>query len=86
VFVLLVSALGCQRPRQQAESSWLVVAQDDMTPEQEAHRAKATAARDAMFNSLKGRLVFSDRLLVESAVRVVNRADSLVRSKAKSDE
>jgi hypothetical protein len=40
-----------------ADKAWTLIAEDDMTPEQEAQRAKALAARDAMFKSLKGRLM-----------------------------
>jgi hypothetical protein len=55
--VLLPVAPGCRQPAQDAGKAWKVIAEDDMTPAQTAQRDKALAARDAMFTSLKGRLM-----------------------------
>ena len=57
--VILFTTLifGCQGPQEQEETAWLVVAEDRMTPDQTAQRDKALAARDAMFTSLKTRLM-----------------------------
>ena len=54
--VPLVTA-GCRQPAQDTATGWTIVAEDDMTPEQAAQRDRALAARDAMFTSLKGRLM-----------------------------
>jgi len=55
--LFLLVAAGCRQPPQDAGSAWQVVAEDNMTPEQTAQRAQALAARDAMFTSLKTRLM-----------------------------
>jgi len=55
--VLLLVAPGCRQPAQDAGKAWRVVTESDMTPEQTVQRDKALAARDAMFTSLKGRLM-----------------------------
>jgi hypothetical protein len=55
--VLFLVAPGCRQPAQDAGKAWKAVTEDDMTPEQMAQRDKALAARDAMFTSLKERLM-----------------------------
>jgi hypothetical protein len=60
LIVILVSLLvvpGCRQPAEESGTTWTVIAEGDMRPEQTAQREKALAARDAMFTSLKGRLM-----------------------------
>lgn len=55
---LLLVASGCRQPTQEsADTAWTPVAEGDMTSEQMTQREKALTARDAMFTSLKGRLM-----------------------------
>jgi hypothetical protein len=55
---LLALAASCSRPpAQQPATDWQVVAEAQLTPRQQAQRDKALAAKDAMFISLKGRLM-----------------------------
>ncbi len=54
---LLVTTFGCRQPAQQVDTTWQGVTEDSMTTEQAAQREKALAARDAMFTSLKARLM-----------------------------
>jgi hypothetical protein len=53
----LISVHGCRQPTPEAEPAWRVISEGQMTGEQSAQRDKALAARDAMFTSLKGRLM-----------------------------
>jgi hypothetical protein len=55
LFLLVVA--GCRQPTQDAGTTWQVVAEDNMTPQQTAQRERALAARDAMFTALKTRLM-----------------------------
>jgi len=55
--LLLFVVPACRQPPQETDASWTVVAAGGMTPEQMIQRDKALAARDAMFASLKGRLM-----------------------------
>jgi len=55
--LVLLVAPGCRQPAQDAGTAWTIVAEGDMTAEQTAQREKVLAARDAMFTSLKGRLM-----------------------------
>jgi hypothetical protein len=57
VLPLLISMHGCRQPTPEAEPAWRVISESQMTGEQAAQRDKALAARDAMFTSLKGRLM-----------------------------
>lgn len=50
-------AAGCRQPAPDATPVWLTVTETEMTAEQEDQRTKALAARDAMFATLKGRLM-----------------------------
>lgn len=54
---LLIVVPGCRQPAEDTGATWAVIAEGDMRPEQTAQRDKALAARDAMFTSLKGRLM-----------------------------
>jgi hypothetical protein len=54
---LLLVASACRQQPQDTDTAWTVVAADDMTPEQTVQQEKALAARDAMFASLKARLM-----------------------------
>lgn len=54
---MFVMTLGCRQPTQTADATWQTVTEDSMTTEQAAQREKALAARDAMFTSLKARLM-----------------------------
>ena len=54
---LLLVALGCRQPTQDTDTTWTVVTEGDMIPEQTIQHEKALAARDAMSTSLKGRLM-----------------------------
>lgn len=54
---LFLATIGCRQPAQQVDTAWQGVAEDSMTTEQAAQREKALAARDAMFTSLKARLM-----------------------------
>lgn len=54
---LLLVAPGCRQSAEESAATWDVIAEGDMGPEQMAQREKALAARDAMFTSLKGRLM-----------------------------
>jgi hypothetical protein len=56
VILLAPLLLGCQHPQQEG-SDWQVLTEAQMTPDQTAQRDKALAARDAMFQALKGRLM-----------------------------
>lgn len=55
--LLAAMASGCRQQPRDAETTWQTVAEGNMTTEQAAQREKALAARDAMFTSLKGRLM-----------------------------
>jgi len=55
--LLILATLGCRQPAQDTDAAWEIVAEGDMTTGQAAQREKALAARDAMFTSLKGRLM-----------------------------
>ena len=57
ILASLLVAPGCRQPTEDTGTSWTVLAEGDMRPEQTAQREKALAARDAMFTSLKGRLM-----------------------------
>ena len=61
LIVLLVSLMlavpGCRQPTEETGTAWTVVSQDDMGPQQTAQLERALGARDAMFTSLKGRLM-----------------------------
>lgn len=57
VLPLLISMHGCRQPTPEAEPAWSVISESQMTSEQATQRDKAVAARDAMFESLKGRLM-----------------------------
>ncbi|MDH3718296.1 MAG: hypothetical protein OES79_09275, partial [Planctomycetota bacterium] len=55
---LLALAASCSRPpAQQPAADWQVVAEAQLAPQQQTQRDKALAAKDAMFISLKGRLM-----------------------------
>lgn len=53
----LVATFGCRQSSQDGAAAWQAVAEGSMTTEQAAQRERALAARDAMFASLKGRLM-----------------------------
>jgi hypothetical protein len=53
----LFMASGCRQPSQDTGTTWTAVEESDMMPEQTVQHEKALAARDAMFTSLKGRLM-----------------------------
>jgi hypothetical protein len=55
--LLLLTAHGCRHAEQDTGQTWTVVAEEQMTPEQRTQRDRALAAREAMFTSLKGRLM-----------------------------
>jgi hypothetical protein len=55
--VVLLAVPGCRQPAEETGTAWTVVSQDELGPAQTAQREKALAARDAMFTSLKGRLM-----------------------------
>jgi hypothetical protein len=57
ILVSLLVAPGCRQPAEESGTTWTVIVEGDMRPEQTAQREKALAARDAMFTSLKGRLM-----------------------------
>jgi hypothetical protein len=61
VSALAVFLLGCGPAPQEggstAEPKWQVVGEDELTPAQSEKRDRALAARDALFQTLKGRLV-----------------------------
>ena len=57
VAVLLLVISGCRQPAQDAASVWQNVSEANLTRGQMAQREKALAARDAMFTSLKSRLM-----------------------------
>ena len=57
VMLLPATLVGCGPPRQQPNSDWQPVKEAQLTSDQAAQRDKALLARDAMFKSLKGRLV-----------------------------
>jgi hypothetical protein len=57
VMLLQATLVGCGPSRQQPNSDWLPVKEAQLTSDQAAQRDKALLARDAMFKSLKGRLV-----------------------------
>lgn len=57
VAVLLLVTSGCRQPAQDAASLWQIVSEAKLTKSQMAQREKALAARDAMFASLKSRLM-----------------------------
>lgn len=52
-----VAALGCRQQPRTDDTAWQTVVEGSMTSEQGAQLEKARAARDAMFSSLKGRLM-----------------------------
>jgi len=54
---LLLMVAGCRQSVQETGKAWTIVTEDDMTPKQTAQLEKALAARDAMFTTLKGRLM-----------------------------
>ena len=54
---LLLVVPGCRQRAEESGTAWTVIEESDMGPEQTAQRDKALAARDAMFASLKGRLM-----------------------------
>ena len=54
---LVLIVTGCPQPAQETAEAWTVVEEGDMTPGQLAQQKKALAARDAMFATLKGRLM-----------------------------
>jgi hypothetical protein len=54
---LLLVVLGCLHSTQDTDTTWTVVTEGDMIPEQTIQHEKALAARDAMSTSLKGRLM-----------------------------
>lgn len=57
LILLAAMASGCRQQPQEANTAWQTVTEGSMTTEQAAQREKALAARDAMFASLKGRLM-----------------------------
>ena len=57
VAVLLLVTSGCRQTAQDAASVWQIVSEAKLTKSQMAQREKALAARDAMFTSLKSRLM-----------------------------
>ena len=57
VMLLQATLPGCGPPRQKPNSDWQLVKEAQLTSDQAAQRDKALLARDAMFKSLKGRLV-----------------------------
>lgn len=57
VGALLLVLPGCRQSEEETGTTWTLIAEGDMGPDQSAQREKALAARDAMFTSLKGRLM-----------------------------
>ena len=57
VMLLQATLVGCGPSPQQPNSDWQPVKEAQLTSDQAAQRDKALLARDAMFKSLKGRLV-----------------------------